>query len=124
MNRTIARIAWIVGTLLLLLIIAVGSANYYINQPAFKTRVEKMVSKVVKMPVKFDALKIRWDGIRVKNLTLPYADGKSPTPFAQVKNLGLSFSFLRLLTGKVVLDAIILDSPRITLQEFSTGKRQ
>lgn len=122
MNRTLFRIAWIGGILLIILIIAVGSANYYINRPVFKNRVEKMVTKVAKMPVEFETLKIRWDGIQVKNLTLPYADGKSKTPFAQVDDLGLSFSFLQLLTGKVVLDAILVDSPRITLQEFTVGK--
>jgi uncharacterized protein involved in outer membrane biogenesis len=122
MNRTLFRIAWIGGILLIILIIGVGSANYYINRPVFKNRVEKMVTKVAKMPVEFETLKIRWDGIQVKNLTLPYADGKSKTPFAQVDDLGLSFSFLQLLTGKVVLDAILVDSPRITLQEFADGK--
>lgn len=122
MHRSSYRLVWFSGGIVLALLLLIATANYFINRPAFKTRVEHQVSRALKMPVQFEVLKVKWNGIRVKNLTIPYLENSTNTPFAQAKVLGLSFSFWRLLFGQIVLDSISLHAPQVILQETPKGK--
>ena len=120
MNRWINRLVWVGGIFFLTLCLVVLMANYFLNRPAFKTHVERQVSRALKMPVQFEVLKLKWNGIRIKNLNIPYE--QQGASFAQAKGLGFSFNFWRLLRGQMILDSIDLNAPQVLLLETPKGK--
>ena len=120
MNRWVYRITWIGSGLFIGFLFFILAGNYFLNQPVFKTRVEQQVSRILKMPVQFETLRVNWSGVRIKNLTIPYQEKRES--FARAKALKLSFSFWHLLRGQIVLNSISLNEPQVNLLETPKGK--
>jgi hypothetical protein len=107
------------GTLAVLFIAGVWMLNRWLESPAMRTRIERELSKAVRVPLKFSALSISpWGGISASEVTVPAAKGN----FFEASKFTAKYSLSALLGGRLVFSEINVDGPKFVITQSADGK--
>lgn len=124
MNRTTKLLVGIVGSLVFLLVLAVVVVKVVFTKPRILAMLTPQIERVVNRPVTIsDASITLWGGIgvRLAGLTVGNAPGFSAEPMLSVGTLDIKARFWPLLSGRVVMDRIVVTEPFLLVEYDAQG---
>lgn len=124
MTRPRRLLLGIVGTLLFLLVMAVVVVKVVFTKARILALLTPQIERVIDRPVTIaDAGITLWNGIgvRLEGLSVGNAAGFSNEPMVNVGTLDIKARFWPLLSGKVVIDRIVIEEPFVLLEYNSDG---
>ena len=107
------------STVVVLFVAGIWMLNRWLESPAMRLRIERELSKAVRVPLKFSALSISpWGGISAAGVTVPAAKGN----FFEASKFTADYSLPSLLRGRLVFSEITVDGPKFVLTQSADGK--
>jgi AsmA protein len=126
MKKLLKIVAWIVGIVVGLLIVAVLVLPLVFDPNRYKDDIVKLVKTSTGRDLKIDG-NIGWTvfprlGVSTGRLTLSNAPGFGNEPFARVESTTVRVEVLPLFVGRVNVDAIVIDGLVLNLAKNAAGK--
>ena len=117
--KRLVRILIIVAALLAVALIGgVWFLNRWLESPEMHAHVERELSKAMKMPLKFQKLTLSlWGGLRAEGISVH----DKGTQFLESTSFTARHRIFPLLKGRLVLEEIAIDSPRIVMVQRPDG---
>ena len=107
------------SALAVLFIVGVWMLNRWLESPSMRLRIERELSKALRVPLKFSALSISpWGGISASGVTVPAAKGN----FFEASRFTAEYSLASLLRGRLVFSEITVDGPKFVISQSADGK--
>lgn len=125
MTRSKRLLFGFAGTFIFLLIMAVIVVKVVFTKARILALLTPQIERVIDRPVSIaDASITIWNGIgvRLEGLSVGNAPGFSNEPMVTVGTLDIKARFWPLLSGKVVVDRIVLDEPFALVEYNSSGE--
>jgi hypothetical protein len=125
MTRSKRLLLGFAGTFIFLLIMAVIVVKIVFTKARILALLTPQIERVIDRPVSIaDASITIWSGIgvRLEGLSVGNAPGFSNEPMVSVGILDIKAQFWPLLSGKVVIDRIVLDEPYALVEYNSDGQ--
>jgi uncharacterized protein involved in outer membrane biogenesis len=119
MKKTILKIAAVLAVLLILVVVGIG----YFLDSIIKSSIETVGPKIAKVEVKLDAvsLSVLSGSGKIKGLLVGNPEGFKTTSAIQVGRASLAIQPKSLLSDKIVVRSIHVESPEITFEGTLNG---
>ncbi|NOY88801.1 MAG: AsmA family protein, partial [FCB group bacterium] len=118
MKKIIKILSWIVGGIIVLIIIAAVALHLFFPLEKVKVMALEKGSALLGREVKISDVNISyWGGVGVKlqNVSIGNPSAITGDDFLDADNIDLKLRLFPLLTGKIKIDRLIINHPRITL---------
>jgi len=118
MKKILKIISWILGGIIVLIIIAVVALHLFFPLEKVKTMALEKGSAFLGRDVKISNVNISyWGGVGIKlqNVSIGNPSTIKGDDFLDADNIDLKLHIFPLLTGKIKIDRLIINHPRITL---------
>lgn len=125
MTRPTRIIAGVLGTLVFLLILAVIVVKIVFTKDRILSILQPQMERVIDRPVSIaDAGVTLWGGIgvRLDGLIIGNPPGFTQEPMLNISSLEIKAQFWPLLTGRVVIDRILLLDPYLLIESNTSGQ--
>ncbi len=120
MSGLVKAVAVLAGILVVLCIVTVVLVKVLVTPEKIRETVLPLAEEQLQRKVELGEIKIGLlSGVSLKDLRVQEKDGSGN--FLTVKALELSYQFWPLLSGKVVIDKVLLDEPKISVMRYADG---
>lgn len=119
------RIAKYVGAAVVVLLLALVAAPFFIDANQFRPRLESTLTEALGRPVSVGNLSVSlWSGgVSAENLSIADDPAYSKTPFLQAKSLKLGVEVIPLIfSRKLNVTGLTIDQPSIALLQSDSGE--
>jgi hypothetical protein len=107
------------GALVVLFFMGVWMLNRWLKSPAMHVRIERELSKALRVPLKFSELSISpWGGITASGVSVPDEKGN----FFEASKFTARYSVSTLVKGRLVFSEIAVDGPKFVVTQNPEGK--
>ncbi len=121
MKKFLKILGVLAGILAVLMIVLIVLAKVLVTPERVRETVVPKASEALNREVSLEDIRVSlFSGIILENLVIMEKEGEEP--FVAAERLLLQYSFWPLLLGRVVVDEIILDNPRIRIERFADGR--
>ncbi len=122
MSRVVKRLVKIllITTLVVVVLLFAGVwyLNHWLKSPATHARVERELSKAVKLPLKFDSLTLSlWGGLEARGVSVPDKKGN----FFEAPAFKAKHRLRSLIAGRFIFEEITVDAPKFVIHQKPDG---
>ncbi len=125
MKRTIKIFAWIAGSFLLLIVLAIAGLTLFFPKDKAKTMAIEKISSTLGRKVTIDGISLSfWSGfgIYLEGIRIYNPQGFEGPDILSAKALDVKLRIMPLFKKEIQLDRIILEKPQISLHKLSDGR--
>ncbi len=124
MKRLLKILAWVVGILVVLIIVAVVAAKLFFPVEKVKALAVERGSAMLGRDISVEGLDISfWGGLGVELQQVQIGNPPSVegSPFMTARNIDLKLQLLPLITGEVRVDRLVIEDPHIYMHKTPEG---
>jgi len=100
------------GILLFVYVLAVLGLNIYLQSQGLQVRIGSVASAVAGKPVSIQGTHYTpWSGFTVNGIMVPQLQATGAPPEFEAESINFRFAFLQLLSGKLVVKEVLVNSP-------------
>lgn len=108
---------------IIIVVVAFGAAlvlgvNLYVQSPGVKARIQAQLSQGLGVPIELTTMTVGWSGARLSGVRIP-SEGKT---FLEADSFTADFRLIPLLSQRLVLRKMTLQSPKIVWEQNGEGK--
>ena len=119
MKKLAKAILLTLGALLLLVVLGLVCANFYLQSPRAQAQIQEQLSQALRMPLKITNTSLSLSsGLRMTGLTIPNGD----TTFLEAGTFTASYRALPLLAGKLVIPEMSVEHPHVVWRQNAEGQ--
>lgn len=124
MNTGVKVLLWALGGLIALIVIAVIGLKLFFPVEKIKAIALEKATVMLQRPIGLDQADLSiWGGlgVRLENVSVGNPQGFAGDPFFAAKSVDVKVAFWPLLSGKVQVKRLVIESPAISMHKLSNG---
>ena len=120
----------VLRTVLIILVALIGvagigilAANLYIQSKPTQQKIERKLSKTLHVPLGIQRASLTpWGGLSITGIAVPQAQPESNVHFLDAQECCIHFRFFPLFRRKLVIDQVLLDTPKVVWIQNASGR--